>query len=307
MNVFFILDLSDSTITTIPDSAFSGCGQLLEIILPDSVISIGQQAFYDCWNLTNMTIPKNVTSIGNLAFLSCTSFSTINVATGNSAYIEQDGILYNKNKTRLISYPADKSATSLTIPSSVTSIADRAFSSCKNLTSITIPSSVTSIGVCPIYNCANLTVINVDSGNINYCSDQGVLYNKNKTKLIAYPAGKSISYFNIPNSVIDIEERAFSSCKNLTSIIIPNSVSSIGASAFSSCRITSITIPNSVNSIGTSAFYSCSDLTSVTFQGLIDSSYFSTTAFSGDLRTKYLASGTGTYTRTSGSSTWTKQ
>ena len=312
---FFILDLSGSTITTIPDSAFYSCGQLLGIIIPDSVISIGERAFCDCWNLTNITIPNSVTYIGDNALLACTSFSAINVAVDNSAYIEQDGILYNKNKTKLISYPAGKSTPSFIIPNSVTAIGERAFSGCKNLTSITIPNSVTSIGNVPFPNCTSLTVINVDSGNINYISDQGVLYNKSKTILIAYPAGKSASSFNIPNGVTSIEYAAFSGCKNLTSITIPNSVTSIGISAFSACvNLTSIIIPNSVTSIGNSAFALCNGLISVTFQGVITSSNLDSNAFGSvnDLREKYLAGGVGTYKRSGVGSLsspyiWTKQ
>jgi hypothetical protein len=313
---FFILDISGSTITTIPDSAFYSCGQLLGIIIPDSVISIGERAFYDCWNLTNITIPNSVTYIGNYALSACTSLSAINVAVDNSAYIEQDGILYNKNKTKLISYPAGKTTSSFSIPNSVTAIGERAFASCVKLTSITIPNSVTSIGNAPFSNCTSLTVINVDSGSINYSSDQGVLYNKNKTMLIAYPAGKSASSFNIPNGVTAIGERAFASCVKLTSITIPNSVTSIGIGAFSGCvNLTSIIIPNSVTSIENGAFSLCNGLISVTFQGVITSSNLGSNAFDSvvnDLREKYLAGGVGTYKRRgdgtlSSPYIWTKQ
>jgi len=275
----------------------------------------------------------------------------------------EDGVLYNKNKTVLHKYPAGKtgsfftipdsvtsigqdafvsctSLTSVTIPNSVTSIGQGAFAGCTNLTSVTIPNSVTNIGDRAFYSCTSLTAINVVANNTEYTVEDGVLYNKNKTVLHTYPAGKTGSFFTIPNSVTSIGQGAFSSCESLTSVTIPNSVTSIGNTAFSSCEsltsitipdsvtsignyafylcdnLTSVTIPNSVTSIGQGAFAGCTNLTSVTFQGTIASSEFSiSNAFNDDLRDKFYATdadnGTpGTYTTTAPvrwDSVWTKQ
>ena len=177
--------------------------------------------------------------------------------------------------------------TSVTIPNSVTSIGFMAFFYCTVLTSVTIPNSVTSIGVDAFLGCFGLTSIDVVSDNSNYCSVDGVLFNKNKTILIQYPMGKQGAY-TIPNSVTSIENDAFYACTGLTSVTIGNSVTSIGESAFQDCtgltsvtigngvssignfaftscrRLTSVTIPNSVTSIGDGAFYECTGLTSVT-------------------------------------------
>ena len=121
------------------------------------------------------------------------------------------------------------SLTSITIPESVTSIEDFAFS-CTSLTSITIPESVTSIG----------------DGAFEYTS---------------------LTSITIPESVTTIGDSVFKSCDSLASITIPGSVTTIGNSAFESCSsLASITIPESVTAIGDSVFKSCSSLASITMK-----------------------------------------
>lgn len=163
------------------------------------VTSIGDWAFRDCTGLTSIMIPNSVTSIGNGTFNGCSSL------------------------------------TSITIPDSVTSIGYYAFWDCSGLTSITIPNSVTSIGYVAFSGCTGLTSINVASGNNYYSGNNGVLFNKKKTELIRYPAGKSQTSYTIPDSVTSIRSNAFAGCTGLTSIAIPNSVTSIGDWAFDGC------------------------------------------------------------------------
>ena len=153
---------------------------------------------------------------------------------------------------------------SITIPDRVTSIGVGAFYGCTKLTSITIPDRVTYIGTNAFYGCSGLTSITVDSSNSSYCSESGVLFNKNKTTLICYPAGKTDSSYTIPDEVTSIGYTAFEECTGLTSIYIPDGVTSIGDYAFESCTgLESITIPDSVTSIGYAAFDYCSGLTSI--------------------------------------------
>ncbi|MBP3361440.1 MAG: leucine-rich repeat domain-containing protein [Clostridia bacterium] len=127
-----------------------------------------------------------------------------------------------------------------------------------------MPDSVTCIGESAFAFCDSLTNITADALNQTYSSENGVLFDKNKTTLICYPVGKGGEYI-IPNSVTCIGDYVFRRCSSLTSVTIPNSVTSIGDGAFYKCsRLTSVTIPNSVTSIGEAAFYECSSLTSVT-------------------------------------------
>ncbi|MDR1293002.1 MAG: fibronectin type III domain-containing protein [Clostridiales Family XIII bacterium] len=116
----------------------------------------------------------------------------------------------------------------------VTAIGQRAFNSNASLVSVTIPSSVRSIDFWAFERCYSLTSISVASGNMNYSSENGVLFNRSKTQLITFPAGKNGTY-EVPGSVISIGDYAFESCRYLTSVTIRNNVRSIGYSAFSDC------------------------------------------------------------------------
>jgi len=281
----------------IADRAFYECYGLTGITIPDSVTSIGRWAFYKCGNLNSVVIPNGVTSIGSGTFYQCTGLASVTIGNGVTSIGDE-------------AFSTCLNLANVTIPDSVTSIGQQAFSSCRNFTSVTIPNSVTSIGSGAFERCTSLTAIIVNSNNINFSSDQGVLYNKNKTKLIQYPAGKD-GIFTIPNNITSIEAWAFSGCSGLTgALTIPDSVTSIGLRTFFGCSgLTSVTIPDSVTSIEGLAFFSCTDLTSVTFEGPISSGNFASDAFDrlGDLRAKYLADGIGTYTTVRGSEVWTKQ
>ena len=202
-------------------------GEATELTIPSeldgyTVTSIGDAAFSWCESLTSVDIPDSVTSIGDYAFSNCASLPSV------------------------------------TIPDSVTSIGDLAFNSCGSLTNIDIPNSVTSIGEMAFYNCTSLTNITVATSNPNYSSENGVLFNKDKTTLIQYPAGKTDISYTIPDSVTSIGRSAFAYCDSLASIDIPDSVTSIGDEAFKFCKaLKKITIPNDVTSIGESAFADC--------------------------------------------------
>lgn len=147
------------------------------------------------------------------------------------------------------------SLTSINIPNNVSNIGESAFSNCIKLTSINIPNSVMTIGKSAFDSCLSLTSIDVATDNYYSTSIDGVLFNKDKTTILCFPAGKVLSTYNIPNSVTTIEDHAFFFCSGLSSVTIPNSVTTIGYYAFYQCSaLTSITIPNSVTSIGGGAF-----------------------------------------------------
>ena len=181
------------SVTSIGDSAFSDCKSLININIPNGVTSIGDSAFSNCHSLTSITIPSSVIAIGTNPFCGCPA----DLKNESKAFIYEHNVLFNKDKTTLISYRAKEA--NYVIPDSVTSIGECAFLECNSLTSIIIPDSVTSIGVCAFAQCNSLTSI------------------------------------NIPDSVTTIANHAFYNCKSLKSIKIPDSVTSIGDCAFEEC------------------------------------------------------------------------
>ena len=196
----------------------------------NGVTSIGNYAFHSCSALTSITIPDSITLIGDMAFYNCESLTNITVDKNNQYYSNDDfGVLFNKDKTTLIQYPAGNTRLSYTIPNSVTSVSSTAFSHSYSLTSVTIPDTITVI----------------DDSTFSWCS--------------------SLTKINIPDSVTTIGDSAFYSCQSLPEITFGNNVTTIGESAFHWCRsIKKVTIPDSVTTIGSGAFWSCSSLQSVT-------------------------------------------
>ncbi len=242
-------------ITTIGKWAFVHCESISSLEIPDNLSTIGERAFYYCKKLESITIPESVTTIGNMAFASCRSLESVNVDTNNANFASEDGVLFNKNKTTLIVYPPYKTDISYIIPNSVTSIGDMAFYYCKKLKSITIPESVTTFGESALEGCYLLESIDVDTNNVNFTSENGVLFNKNITTLFIYPSSKADTEYTIPASVTVIDDKAFEECCDLESIVIPDGVTTIGDYAFAWCEsLESIQIPDSITSIGEGAF-----------------------------------------------------
>ncbi len=259
-------------ITGIGDKLFSH-DTFTDIEIPDSVTSIGSYAFDTCLDMTSFTIPKTVTHLGTAPFYDCRNLDSIVVDQDNPNYSSRGGVLYNKDKTVLLTVPCSMSGT-YRMPSSVRTIEELAINSCSELTGIqlsknlrtiksaaferssglttlTIPSKVRSIAADAFEGCIKLKSFSVAGGNRTYTGVGGVLFSKDRHTLVAYPKGKRGRYA-VPKGVTRIGDYAFCDCIKLTGVTLPNGLTEIGYRAFLQYRsyMHAMTIPKSVKTFG---------------------------------------------------------
>ncbi|MGN0969081.1 MAG: leucine-rich repeat protein [Oscillospiraceae bacterium] len=222
-------------LTELYGGVFNSCKSLKKIDLPQSLTVLGESAFSDCVGLESIEIPESVTKIDDLVFNGCTNLTKVELAEG------------------------------------LKKIGKGAFKNCKSLTKITIPSTVTSLSDALFRGCESLKSIKVSPKNKFYKSapnkrdgNDHVLFNKNKSMIIAYPASSREVQYDIPDSVTVISDWAFSECKKLNRITIPDSVHEIGEGAFCNCvLLDEVEIPDSVIKIDDCAFRGCVSLEKV--------------------------------------------
>ena len=187
-------------VSKVDDMAFNGCIELEEIVLNDKISKLGKNVFKDCKCLKSFYLPASVTSIGTGPFRGCSNLRKIVVDPKSRFFKAVDSVLFNKNKSVLISYPAQLPAKNYSVPDSVTVISDWAFCECSELETVFIPDSVYEIGEGAFYTCSALKRI------------------------------------EIPDSVVKIDDIAFRGCTNLESIVIPSSVKEFGWGIFNGCE-----------------------------------------------------------------------
>ncbi|MDR1204120.1 MAG: leucine-rich repeat domain-containing protein, partial [Peptococcaceae bacterium] len=265
MDLVVPYEIDGMSVTCIGDNAFANCWDLTSVVIPDSVTGIGFAAFRDCTRLTNMDIPSSVSVIGGNAFAGSGLISVI-IPEGVSV-IDSALFMHCDNLT------------SVYIPDSVTRIGYSAFEDCSSLTGVVIPKNVIDIASGAFSDCPSLTEFTVDDDNSSFSSQDGVLFNKDRTKLIQCPAGKSGDYV-IPDGVTNIESSAFFGCSRLTNVHIPVGVTDIGIQAFSGCdSLTSVSLPEGLTAIKWLMFRNCTSLTDVAIpESIVDIDF---TAFSG--------------------------
>lgn len=256
---------------SISSNAFYNCVKLTSIELPQSVTSLGAFAFYGCSGLTSIEIPANVASIADTTFFHCSSLRKINVDKQNETFSSIDGVLYSKDKTSLLCFPANRDETVVSIPYGVLRIGYGAFNKCTKITQIEIPSSTISFDGGAFTGCSSLSQIIVDEKNGNYCSVEGVVYDKQKEVMVCFPPNRSETDITILSGVKSIGYAAFYGCKNLTQVIIPKSVTNISSYAFYDCSaLKDVEIPSGVTKIGDTAFANCTSITSISLPLGID-------------------------------------
>ena len=302
----------------VPDSvgciesyAFYNCTNLTNIQISENVYAIEGYAFENCKSLEKFVLPDNVYNIGYYGgwyeesmFRGCENLKEIEVGSGNDNYSSVDGVLYDKEVEKLIYCPAKKSG-EYTVPKSIKSVTDYAFEDCNSIESIVLPESMPGFSYYYLECCPSLKSIKVTGNNAYYSTEDGVLFNKDKTEIYVFPRSKEGNY-TIPNSVTEISSYQFSRCTGLTGITIPNTVTEIGYSAFNGnlksikvsegnkyfCSYDGVlfnkdkteilfcvgnkkefVIPNGVTSISSDVFNDCPNLTSVTIPNSVTSIY----------------------------------
>ncbi len=287
------LDLGESCVSLLGE-ACRGCKRLESLHLTKRIESVGESAFRDCISMKSLVVDNDDIELGERAFENCASLSEVKLASGIT---EIYGGVFNSCKSlREITLPTDLTVLgdssfadcvrlrSIVIPPEVTKIDDmvfngcielseislgdkitkigkNAFKDCRSLASIDLPQSISSIGTGPFRGCNNLEAINVNPKNRYFKSVDNILFNKNKSTLICYPAKKEGTSYIIPDSVTVVSDWAFCDCRELSEIIIPDSVSEIGEGAFYQCTaLKSLVIPDSVVKIDDIAFRGCTNL-----------------------------------------------
>ena len=242
----------------IGDNAFNGCIQLSSLTLSEGIRVIEEMAFSNCSDLTEVLIPASVECLGDGVFSDCLAMTQIAVAPESEYFVVRDNILYSKDLSTLVHYPASKEEQEFTIPEEVRKIAGLAFASnyflmevmlgdhleevgsyafarCSSLSFMSLPAQTTRLGVSPFHDCTMLLEIEVDPSNPCYSSIDGVLYNKEQTRLIQYPAGLYDDLYKVPDTVREIAENACYDAQDLEVLKIPAGVRKIGDMAFAFC------------------------------------------------------------------------
>ncbi len=242
----------------IGDDAFSFCTDLKSISLPDSVVKIGKNVFY-MTDIEEINIPATVTRIGD-SLSSMGKLKKITVDPANETFCsDENGILYSKNKSRILCFPCGNKTTVFSVPDGVHTISMNAFLQ-SDIEEITIPATVKYIEGY-LSSLSDLKKITVDPANETFCSDEnGILYSKDKEILFRYPPELEYLSYTVPDGVKVIGYRAFSYCDNLVCLTLPEGVEEIREEAFSSfpgqaSAPGGISIPSSVKKISDHAFY----------------------------------------------------
>ena len=263
----------DECTKTIDYSAFADCNNLYEIEIPQGVVNIGEKAFARLDNLKNIDIPDSVTNITTLAFYRCNGLVSVQVpgsvtAIKNGTFRECNNlkkVILNEGVAKIegSAFVFCSSLEQIKLPQSLMSIGSGAFDNCTSLISVELPDNAI-ISSDTFRGCKNLSKIVLSDTNNNYIVKNGILYNKNMTRILCYPAGIKDTEFFVPDTVKTIGDFAFYGTKALESINIPDSITNIGTDAFGECSgLKEVVIPDSVTSMGEAVFYKCTSLEKV--------------------------------------------
>ena len=253
------------TITTIKQNSFSMNNGIKTVTIGDNVTHIDPYSFAYCVSLENISIGKNITQVAALvsSLYACPSLKSISVGADNPVFLTEENVLFNKEKTTLFIYPSSRIGETYTIPSGVTTLNSSSLSQLANLKHLIIPDEVISaddaidgsslltitigsgmenLGSDPFNSCSALTTITVNEQNQTYSSENGVLFNKDKTQILRYPRSKTETSFTIPATVTSLVDYTFYRADNLTVLTFEGTPENIESYALPS-SLTTINVP----------------------------------------------------------------
>lgn len=234
-------------------------------IISEGVSNIDLYAFDNCEMIKTITIPSSVNKITYGKYeqerlYTGSNLEKIVVSGNNAVFSAKDGVLYNKKGNKLLQVPSGWKEKEFSIPESVTEIGYNAFEHCNNINTIIFSRNTKKLSDNCIFIPWSVSSFIVPTDNPYFSSEDGVLFNKKKTELLAWPTGKSDNSYSVPEGVKIINEHAFFD-SDLKQIILPETVTEIEQGAFSGCHhLTSINIPKKVEVFGSHAFSNCSNL-----------------------------------------------
>lgn len=237
-------------------SAFADCNLITSVTIPDEIVYIDDYAFKNCTNLKSVYIGAGVKKIGRNVFSNCKKLKTITISPDNPYYSSEGSIMYNKDKSLIVSYNDTSSKTNFSIPDCVTEIGSYAFENGKNLNCVYIPNSVKNIGYGAFYGCSSITNMTIPDSVTNIGD-------------FTFYDCISLKNVSLGNNVENIGGYAFWNCSSLKNIEFPNNLSKIGQLAFQGCSsLVNILIPENVESIEYACFANCTNLETLTFNAI---------------------------------------
>lgn len=271
------INMSEVSLSKIPDRMFQGCAVLTSIKLPQTLTAIGNELFADCVNLTSLGLPDSLVSLAGNAFNNCASLpeltipasvtsglgfttfcsgckklSKITVAEANTVYSSLDGVLYNKDKSIILRYPCGNPASLFSFPNTIAEVGVGAFESCSYLSSITMTENLKVVKNAAFKGCSALTSVQLPS----MVTELGGYAFENCSRL---------SSITLPMFIPEIGYSTFKNCSNLNNVVIPTSVREIRSEAFSGCTsLTSISLSAEVKGLGDKVFAGCGSLRQIT-------------------------------------------
>lgn len=272
------------TVKEIGSACFENCAALKEAVLPEGLEKIGNNAFWACKKLTKVNIPLSA-EVDGCIFPICTSLKKVTLSKDHPILMLQDGVMFSRDGTTLLWYPAVKSAKTyrvpdgtqtivsdafcqakvqkVVLPDSLVTIEGSAFVECGKLKEINIPPLITDLEGFTS-NCSKLSTIKVEEGNPVFYTQDNVLFDRTKDQLVLYPVGKKGKTYEVPEGTKSIGSSAFS-WSNLKKVIIPGSVTEIEGNAFLLCQsLQTVVLSEGLEKLGSYAFQWCTSIKTIT-------------------------------------------